>query len=106
MSAVTDEMRALAAEQPDERVKKMLTWAAIELDDRAECIAGLDAEIKDYSVGHAKLTLALQTAKAAMGDIAGQINLVLWQLAPPPVDTAPYAQVLDRQKKRAKKVPA
>jgi len=106
MSQVTDEMRALAAAQADERLKKMLTWAAIELDDRAEIIAGLDEEIKDYSAGHAKLTLALQTAKAAMGDIAGQINLALWQLAPPPIDTAPYAQVLDRQKKRAKKVPA
>ena len=112
MSAVTDEMRALAAEQTDERVKKMLAWAAVELDDRAETISGLDDEIRDYSDGYAKLALALQTAKAHLGEIAGQINLALWQREPPAVDLAPFKNVMAHhgvepyaKKKRTKKVP-
>ena len=39
MSAIADEMDAMAAEQTDDRVAKMLRWAATELDDRAETIA-------------------------------------------------------------------
>ena len=94
MSAIADEMAAMAAEQTDDRVAKMLRWAAIELDDRAETIAELDGEMADYSDGYAKLASALNTARKALEDIAADINLALWQPQPPAVDLAPYKNVM------------
>lgn len=94
MSAIADEMTAMAAEQTDPRVAKMLRWAAIELDDRAETIAGLDGEITGYSDGYAGLASALNTARTALEAIAADINLALWQPQPPAVDLAPFKNVM------------
>jgi len=94
MSAIADEMTVMAAEQTDPRVAQMLRWAAVELDDRAETIAGLDDEITDYSDGYAKLASALNTARTALEAIASDINFALWQPQAPAVDLAPFKNVM------------
>ncbi len=91
MSTVTDEMRALAATLlPGSRAQQVMTWAAMELDDRAENIAGLETEIKEYSDGYAGMTKALLLAKLALQDVTNDIHVALWKPEAPARDDSSF----------------
>lgn len=95
MSTVTQRMAAVAETLPaGSEARKMLAWAAIELDDRAETIDDLEAEIQEYSDGYHALARALHKAKVALEDVNRDIHAALWQPEPPAKDLAPFKNVM------------
>jgi len=94
MSKVADELMQLASEQTDERVQKALRWAAVELDDRADCIEELDADVIEYGNANIKLTNALHELQQKLRALTDSIRATLWTPEPPAVDLTPFKNVM------------
>lgn len=103
--AVIQEMRDVAASlEPGSQVRKMLTWAELELGERAEQIFELEEEIKQESDARIKVEQALHNIKQQLEQLTSNIREGLFAPSPPPRDTSGFARI--SQTGKAKKAKA
>lgn len=101
--SVIQEMRDAAEQlEPGSQVRKMLTWAELELGERADQIFSLEEELKEESDLRVKLEDALHKAKHALEQAADALGAALFTPAPTPRDTSGFARI--SQVKKQKKV--
>lgn len=87
-------LRDMAATLPDGDLKKALTWAELELGERADHIFELEDDIASQSREIDALRLSLHSVKRDLELVASAVHGALFEMPPPAVDRAPHINIM------------